>query len=1348
MLIAGSLPFIVKKLLLPKRPHIESWPICLLICACCLLVEPGIGQSFKQFSQRDGAPVGLVQGIAQDARGFMWFASTAGLFRYDSRSFKAYRPQPNHQDAIVSRYVHNVFCDSKGKLWAATAGGLSRYEAETDSFTNFKHDPADSNSLSGNNIFCIVEDEANGFWVGSASGLDHLTFKDGEPQVARTPSGDFKGRARMVRCIAKGSDGVLWLGTYDGLVKVEKGGKSKKIFKVKSEGRYPSINEFIAIYADQKGSIWLGSNRGGLIRFDIHSESFHTIESFRRRGEGLPIVSAITADHRGKMWIGTWSGMAYFDTKDHTSDWLYNIPENPNSLPDNLIYAVCKDNQGGVWVGSYDCGVSYLQKASVSLSATSLRAGWLGALSDGAIWAIPDDRSAVTFFNKKTGHSNSVKLRLPFAVTYNAFWVDEHGILWCGGSSVLSRYDIRTHQRSDYPVREFHSGDSTMGLVTSICQDRRGRLWVAGVFGLALFDKEKLRFEPGLGGLDPGSEQVSGRYINYAVRDSKDNLWFGGVGEVFLLKSNSKTFERISFRDESSESAMVLRITEDQAGRMWFATQASGLHVYDYKAKKIVPVARPVETALDVQADNSGFLWIVSASKLVRYHPDRHTVQYYDAYDGLPSQAILRAATSTRDLEGNLYFGTSKQVFCVDPRSVVLNRLPSRIVITGVKLFNRVVTPANGAGILSRGQEPFKSLVFNHKQNFFSLDFALLSFFRSDRNRYAYMLEGFDEQWNYVDYPSATYTSLPAGKYTFLVKAVNGDGIWVNEPLRVSVTILPPWWRTWYACLAYVLLAASAVYAVTRVFWMRALFKKEDELYQAKLDFFTNVSHEIRTHLTLVSGPLDKALRSLRTDSTIKGFLDTAKSNADRLMGLVEELLDFRKLQNGDVRLRFAEHDLVRKLTSVTSSFEHAAAEKQIDLQFDFNQKPVKVWIDASQMQKVFYNLLGNAIKYTPKGGRIAVAIVDDTDEIRVTVTDNGRGISPEHLPNLFTNFYQVYNGEQSQTGYGIGLALSKGIVDRHGGELGVTSRKTDGISDGETVFTITLLKGTRHISENDLVPASIGDANALLSDGVVEVDQIPEPPVNPVVLLIEDNDELRAFERETLREKYRILEADDGQDGLRIARETLPDLIVCDVMLPGLSGLEVCRKLKSDILTSHIPIIQLSARTEVNQILEGLRAGADDYLVKPFNLNVFEAKIHNLIQAKQILKHWYSQSVLMEPDHVFVRNMDGEFVIRLKNLVLENISDPGFGVKEMSRQMGTSVAVLYRKLRDLTGMTVNDFMKRIRMARAMQLLESGEYHVSEVAVIVGYESSKYFGKEFKKFYGKTPVEVRRQPPL
>lgn len=334
-------------------------------------------------------------------------------------------------------------------------------------------------------------------------------------------------------------------------------------------------------------------------------------------------------------------------------------------------------------------------------------------------------------------------------------------------------------------------------------------------------------------------------------------------------------------------------------------------------------------------------------------------------------------------------------------------------------------------------------------------------------------------------------------------------------------------------------------------------------------------------------------------------------------------------------------------------------------------------------------------------------------------------------------------------TGYGIGLALAKAIVGRHGGELTVKSRKAAGTGDGQTVFTITLLKGTGHISESDLVvPATIGDVNVLAADSEAAVDHIADLAGNPVVLLIEDNDELRAFERETLREKYQILEADNGQDGLRVAREYLPDLIVCDVMLPGLNGLEVCRKLKSDIQTSHIPVIQLSARTGANQILEGLKAGADDYLVKPFNLNVFETKIHNLIQAKQILKHWYSQSVLMEPDHVFVRNMDGEFVIRLKNLVLENISDPGFGVKEMSRQMGTSVAVLYRKLRDLTRMTVNDFMKRIRMARAMQLLESGEYHVSEVAVIVSYESSKYFGKKFKKFYGKTPVEVRRQSPL
>lgn len=1329
----------------------------MLFLLFCLIAPPGVGQTFRYFSKRVGAPLGTVQGIVQDHHGFMWFATIEGLYRYDSRTFKAYMPKRGDAGSIASNLVQNVICDSHGDIWAATWGGLSRYEQETDSFTNFHHDPSDANTLSSNTVFSILEDSRQGYWVGTSRGVNRLTIVDKKTKVSRFALDRPKTRTNMVRCLAEGQDGLLWLGTYDGLVCMRKDGTGKKVFKMSSEGSYPSVNEFIAIYPDLKGSIWLGSNRAGLIRFDIATERFFTMEHFRRPGEELPIVSAIVPGEKGKLWIATWSGLACYDPESQHADWFFNQPNSPYSLPDNLLYALYRDKQGGIWTGSYYLGITYMHPASSNfaslrssaerLPTKAFEAGWLGVSRKGDLWGIADDRSRITIYDNQTGTRTVVGLRLPFAITYNAFFLDNN-FLWCGGNSVLSRYDLRTHKRLDFPIGDSRQGPSSVGLVADLYEDSKGRLWVGGVFGLMLFDKQKKRFDENLHGARAAFGKFSSRYINCIAEDSKGNLWFGGRGEVFLLGAGASRVERIpvDVSEAARTSAHVWRIQEDKAGRIWFAMATYGLQTYDAKLRRIVLLPDSPGKVLDLQTDQNGYLWINGGSTLVRYHPGAHTVQRYDAQDGLPNSAVLRTGTSIRDRDGRLYFGTNKGAFSFDPTKIALHNHSSPIAITSVRLFNNEVKAPDQTGILSTGEDRFKNLVFRHDQNVFTLEFALLSYVRSDRHQYAYKLEGFDNQWNYVAHPSATYTNLPAGNYTFLVKAANGDGYWSEHPLRTEIVILPPWWETWYAYVAYLLVLAGLVYGITRFFWLRTSFRKENDLYQAKIDFFTNVSHEIRTHLTLITGPLEKASSSSKMDSTARKYLDTAKGNSDRLMKLVEELLDFRKIQNGNTRLRVGPQDLGRSLSLIIASFEHAAAERQIDLQLDCPQTPVMVWLDASQMQKVYYNLLSNAIKYTPDGGQVRVTVSEAAEQITVKVADNGRGIAPEHLSSLFTNFFQVYDAGVSNTGYGIGLALTKGIVDRHGGGLSVISRKASEAGTGETIFTLTLRKGKEHLADCEFMDeASAAYSGVTASKGEAISIQTYDGNENHTLLLIEDNEELRAFERETLRGQYQILEADNGVDGLRIAREMLPDLIVCDVMLPGLNGLEVCRKLKADILTSHIPIIHLSARAASSQMLEGLQAGADAYLIKPFDLNVFEAKIRNLIQAKEVLKHWYSQSVLMEPDHVLIRNMDGEFVIKLKELVLEHISDPNFGVKDLAFHIGTSVAVLYRKLRDLTGMTVNDFLKKIRMARAMQLLESGQYHVGEVATIVGYESSKHFGKEFKKIYGKTPNEIRRQ---
>lgn len=1286
----------------------------------------------------------------------MWFATTQGLFRYDTRNFKAYLPNRHQPGSIASHYIQDVMCDSRGDVWVSTWGGLSRYDQETDSFTNFCSGQDTLSPIGSDIVFGALEDRDGNIWAGTSNGVSRLrSTANGGMDIMHFPLDEFGGQTRKVRAIAEGSDGMLWLATYDGLVRMSRDGREKKRFKPEPESRALPVDEFLAVYADQQGTIWLGSSRQGLIRFDIATERFRTTPDLKTRDGNLPNVSRIVPGRDGALWVATLSGLACFDPENGESRWFDHQPGNPYSLHDNWLYALFSDRQGGLWTGGYYLGISYMYPGASAFAVREMSddsaPGWLGKNRKGQLWGVSGDRTRIALFGKQMDPFTFYDLNLSSPITYNSFYLDDNEVLWCGGNSVLTAVDLKTRQHTDYIVNEAKNNMPRHADILCLYEDSKRRFWVGGAFGLSLFSKESGSFQRV--GLDGGSASsgTPGPFVRMITEDSRGNLWVGGKNEVFLRKAGAGMFERLTLNlpEESGERGLVWsvwNIAEDVSGRIWFAGVRDGLRWYDPVRQQIFGSTRgdgrENDYVFDIQPDRSGYLWISGDSKLIRYHPGKGSRQYYDEENGLPVRSIIKASVKGDD--GTLYFSTTRGMFWFRPSEMTIDSLPSPVALTSLKLFNSEVRVGDDSKLLPKAPGNKSRIVFSHRQNVFTLEFALLSFVRSDRNTYAYRLEGFDRDWNYVRAPSATYTSLPPGEYRFRAKAANSDGYWNHEPLELDIVILPPWWKTWYAYAGYGLLLGALIYLITRFFWLRSSFRKENELYQAKLDFFTNVSHEIRTHLTLIGSPLEKAFYSPRADDEVKGYLKYAKSNSDRLMGLVNELLDFRKIQAGYTRLEVTGQDLVRIIRNVLPAFEHLAEEKGITTRFDHPDGPVEAWIDAGQVQKVFYNLLSNAYKFTQEGGEVSVTLKETGGEIVTEVWNSGKSIAPAHLPNLFTNFFQVYEGDTVNTGYGIGLALSRSIVDQHHGGLSVRSGPEAGTGKESTCFILRLQKGYLHFDASLLKAASL-PAAVPRGEGRDTAESDSGERKKCSLLLIEDNDELRAFAKECFRDRYDVLEADNGAEGFSKARECMPDIVICDVMLPGISGLEVCRRLKSDLQTSHIPVIMLSARGNASQVTEGLEAGADDYLIKPFDLRVLELKISNLIEAKKVLRHHYSQSLLLEPDGAGIRDPNAEFLEKLKELVLEHLSDTDFGVEQMAYETGLSISVLYRKLRSLTGMTVNEFTKTIRMKRAVQLLESGSFNVSEVALMVGFESSRYFGREFRKIYGIPPSEIRKK---
>ncbi|MDQ6482123.1 two-component regulator propeller domain-containing protein [Dyadobacter sp. LHD-138] len=1324
--------------------------LLVLFLVLCAIPKNCFAQVFQHISDKQGAPGAIVFAASQDPMGFMWFSTTEGLFKYDAHTFRYFGHDPNDSTTLASNYTTSVLCDSRGDVWVCTRSGLCRYDMQSESFQTFKPNDAESGAISSETVYCTIEDKQKNVWIGTANGLDRVELKDGKTNFRHFLQKRPGESAYAVHGIATGANQELWLATSNGLVWFDRG--KAKIFKANPDPRLPLINDFTHIFNDASGSIWLGIRKGGMMRFNISSQTFELISSFKSSAGDWPDLSGFAANKHGKVWIATMSGLVNFDVKTLQAEWYVNDPGNDQSLADDVLMSIFKDRQGGLWIGSYYVGLDYMNTSAPAFSRwpffsnrvtkNAFTNSWMGLTPDQKPWLLAGDKTKIVFYDRVTNQTTSFNLEMEFARNFNHFFVDEQGILWCGGAGVFYSYDFKKGLKKAYKMPNLGRVPIERNDVYTIFQDKHQKLWLGGDAGILSFDKGTSTFR----------NWVSDKSVESIFEDSGGNIWFGGNNYVGLIRYSKEQVERILLDKNASPEAVlhssVWRFSEDRKGRIWLAS-AKGLKYFDPKNNQFRPVSNTFKVLTeglgDVQADSKGYLWISGGNGLIRFHPDNKTIQSYNDIDGLPRKATLTLRGAAKDDKGTLFFNTSQEMFSFDPQKVLTNNRPESIAMSSLRLFNKTVKANDESGILQQDVRGREELIFRHDQNIFTLNFALLSYARSHENKYRYRLEGFDKDWNEVSVPSATYMNLPSGKYTLVVYAANGDGFWTEKPLKVSIVVLAPWWKTWYAYLFYVLLIAAGLYTVTRFLWIRSLFRRENALNQIKLDFFTNVSHEIRTHLSLISGPLEKAFQQSAEGKNNEKFLGYARNSSDKLLLLVNELLDFRKIQSGSLRLQVREHDVVKIIKSVVAAFEHTANEKDVQTTFVSPETPVMLWLDIAQMQKVFYNLLSNAYKFTPEGGKVAVSVTEISNEVIISVADNGKGISDDHLRKLFTYYYQA---DSEKPGYGIGLALSKSIVEEHHGYLTAESHLATESSPGGTKLTIRILCENRHFSADQIALKNDGYFDKMLAETMTmpDANNIPHTKQTNTILIIEDNDQLRVFIRELFEGDFKTLEAENGLQGLELANEHIPDIIISDVMMPEMNGLEVCSRLKGTVATSHIPMVLLTARTQNEQIIEGLSAGADDYLVKPFDPRILELKITNLIRLRDDQKKRYRQSVLLDNDapQSIARDVNEAFIAKLRDLVVENLSDPGFGVNELALQIGMSVSVLYRKMKSLTGMTVNEFVKSIRFNEAKKLLESGIYPVNEVASMIGFEDSKYFSKEFRKIFGKTPNEMKR----
>lgn len=1348
----------------------RCFTIVYMVFGICYAVQAQKKLIFENLNVENGLSKSSVVCISQDKSGIIWIGTTSGLNKYDGNYFSNFKNNPSDSASVSGSDISALLSDENDNLWVGTSNGLDLYLPAKEGFQHI---------LRNKQITCLAQGSSGLVWVGSTDGLYTLEKqKMGKWLVKRQ---NILNRTNVaIWSIYHDSGNSLWLGTPEGLYNTvyQKGKTITKVYKNNSsDPNSISANDVTSIVNDKYGSLWIGTRKKGINLFDRKTQKFIRFVHSNNNANSLvnDNVRKIIADEDGNLWVGTQDGLSVLNVKSNRFTSYQHDASNVKSLSQNSIYELYRDFQGNVWIGTYFGGISKVDRYSTPFRIYQ-NDRFNRSLNSNVISAIVQDKHqnfwigtearGINFYDRKnniykeykniTNQINSLSSNLVKSII-----IDKNDILWIGMSrGGLDRFDptqnVFTHFRSD-PTKLFTLNSD---IVERLFIDSKNRFWVGTDVGLNRFYPNSNRFEV-LFNISGKYEKLNG-FVTTIEEDRLHNLWVATSNGVYLLKDKSETFIPIVAKKFNKDLQYVNCIKEDISGRIWMGTDGSGLFSYDPFKGDInnykIADGLPSERILSIEEDTDGNLWMGTDRGLSKFNANKTVFANYGLQDGLPG-IEFNLGSSFKDNTGEIFFGGFKGIISFIPSEISKNPLAPKVVFTGLKLFNKEVVIGGKDNLLKESIAITKGLTFSHLQNVFAINFAALNYIKPLKNRYAYKLDGFEENWNYVDIPSAIYTNLSSGTYTLLVKASNNDGVWSTTPARMSITVLPPLWETWWAYIFYCIVIGLTIYKITLFVRAREKLKgellfeqrevhRQQALHQMKINFFTKISHEIRTPLTLISGPIDNLIPLVKDDLKMKKPLQMIKSNSDRLIKLVSELLDFGMVELGKLKIKVFEQDIVLFLKEVVLSFEQIAEQRGINLTIQYSEDIIPVYFDREQMEKVFYNLLSNAFKFTPDGGEVAIEVSVEKEIVVVRVLDTGIGIPIESLDKIFLDFYQAHQEPERFSGSGLGLALSKGIVEMHKGEIFAENLSNDGQSKFQTCITVKFKDGESHFSFDDLKSSVVGKSDILfdvpaITDDVQQV-QLQKEFQHASILIVEDNEDLRAFIGNSLKDMFSVNLAFNGLDGWQKALDLLPDLIISDVMMPEMNGINLCHKLKSDSRTSHIPVILLTALSGYGYHFQGLNVGADAYVTKPFDIKLLHLQINNLFMLRSAVQKKHMRNLMLDERDPNQDSQEDVFLEKLVKIIDANIDNEDLSLADLTSEMAMSKSVLYKKFNALTSLSLTDFIKIRRLKQAAVLLNRKDTSVGEVAIMVGFSDQKYFSKQFKKMYGITPSEFIR----
>jgi len=1316
--------------------------------------------NFIHYTNKDGLPSSYVKSITQDHYGFIWMATRVSVCRFDGKNFREF-PALNDDGTPIDLMCNKIFTFSDTILIArSNEGQYFSFNFDKECFTPYR-------LLNNIGIVQAVEPVDNGFWVCRDNSLYFLDATTGKLSEIRekVTFGTIPNNISFID-IRENNQNLVAITENRLLIWFDFKRSKIKSFELPHElGNLP----ILTFHIDNANNVWVGEELNGLYKINLENGS---VDNFSKDFIGDKhithnLIHCFTEDNQGRLWIGTEAGLSIWSPKTKSFSYCRYDLSNPSGLNTDPIYDAFCDKSGNIWLATYFGGVNFwnaeknfFKTWSSGIGERQLGGNVVSCLKEdrqGNLWIGFEDMG-INKLDISTGNiskfsSTTSGNGLSYNNVHDLIFLSDN-ILWIGTytgginiqNTQTGKYSyINTKTHSTLPSNNIYS---FLKVADSI--------FIATSAGMAIFSEKTNEIRPVF------NDALANTQIESCCK-TNDRIWLSSIENVYCYDSRKKILVKF---DQIPEFKNINFVKSDSKGRIWIGDCYDGLCCYDETTGKTTRFNKengfPVSWMFSIEEANGGWFWASSDKGLVRFHPEKKIYTLYDSNSGVPfNQFNFRS--SYKDNWGNIYFGGNNGMVSFNQNENPEVSKKMNIFFTGLQLFNKPVVPGKKSP-LKQSINKVDKIKLDYGQNVFTIEFSALSYSFSGRCQYAYYLENFEENWNFVgNRDFATYTNLSPGTYYFHVKG-SVSNIANEENERVlKIIVRPPFYLSIWAFIVYFILVwaiSILIYMVGKNFEkskaLVAMERREkehaDEINQVKLEFFTNISHELKTPLTLILGPLNKILEEEKLSPLFKKQLMGVEKNAQRLFQLINTLLEFRKIDVGKEHLNVEKCELKAFANEIRESFEQTAVNKNINFKITCPEKDIPVWIDTNKVDKIIFNLLSNSFKFTKEGGTIDLNLDvlnrekksrNSRNNLEITVSDTGKGIKPEMLEKVFDHFYQADNLEIGDKGSGIGLAYVKSLVTLHRGNIELASF----VGKGST-FTVTLPASKADFSKEELahpsvqfIPTQKEIERDTQTDEDDELEDANGLTHDPVVLIVEDNRELLEFMKYSLEGSYQIFTARNGQEALEKIKLQSPDLIISDVMMPVMDGYEFTRKIKTELETSHIPVILLTAKSGIDNQLLGLKTGADYYIEKPFYPKVLEQNIENILHTRQTLIDRFKNDAFIAPSDVAHTESDKMFIEKLTAVIKANISDPTLDVTFLIKHMGMSRSLLHIKLKSLVDCSTTEYIRSIRLKEAVKLISNGKYNISEAAYETGFSSPTYFTRRFKEYFGKSPRE-------